>query len=377
MPVGAQRRSPFWVSAVDGCHLAIAQGGGAVMLRAEDSSTLADAHITANYHRTSAENHIFETCNPLQRCQVSLSPNTALGPTTSPGSGDEKASHVRLPDVDISTPDENAELGSDMALPWGANRNESAHRTDTVTLVIPARNEAGNIAWVLEQVPPCVDEIILVDGNSTDATLVTARSSRSDVHVVTQQRTGKGDALRAGFLAASGDIIVMLDADGSMSPQEIPHFLYFLSNGYDFVKGSRFMGGGGSHDITRLRRLGNRGLLLLMNALYDAHLTDLCYGFCAFRRPYLPFLDLTTPGFEIETQLTICALRAGLRIAEVPSVEMPRRHGHSNLRTFRDGTRVLRTLLREHRSGVSGRVVQALRCWVHALGGQPSAEVRP
>ncbi len=250
------------------------------------------------------------------------------------------------------------------------SRNGAARKTETVTLVIPAMNEAANIAWVLAQVPDCVDEVILVDGNSTDATLVTARFCRPDVRVVAQQGIGKGDALRAGFLAASGDVIVMIDADGSMSPGEIPYFLYFLANGYDFVKGSRFMGGGGSQDITRLRRLGNQGLLLLMNTLYGAQLTDLCYGFCAFHRRYLDFLDLaTTPGFEIETQMTICALQAGLRVAEVPSLEMPRRHGRSNLRTFRDGTRVLRTVLRQHRRGFSGYAVQRIRQLVHGSSG--------
>ena len=264
--------------------------------------------------------------------------------------------------------------GNGVVMTLGVNGSGASRKKKTVTLVIPAKNEAANIAWVLEEVPACVDEIILVDGNSTDATLVTARSCRSDVCVVSQERTGKGDALRAGIMAASGDVIVMMDADGSMSPKEIPHFLYFLSNGYDFVKGSRFMGGGGSLDITRLRRLGNRGLLLLMNTLYDAHLTDLCYGFCAFHRRYLSYLDLTTQGFEIETQMTICAIRAGLRIAEVPSLEMPRRSGQSNLRTFRDGTRVLRTVLREHRTGISGRAVQALRQHIH---GKPNTGQTP
>jgi hypothetical protein len=127
-------------------------------------------------------------------------------------------------------------------------------------------------------------------------------------------------------------------------------------------------------DITRLRRLGNRALLQMVNTFYDAQLTDLCYGFCAFHRRYLAFLDLTTPGFEVETQMTICAVRAGLRIAEVPSLEMPRRHGHSNLRTFRDGTRVLRTVLREHRSGVSGHAVQRIRHLVHDATGHRSSE---
>jgi glycosyltransferase involved in cell wall biosynthesis len=244
----------------------------------------------------------------------------------------------------------------------------------TVSLVIPTKNEAPNIAWVLEQVPSCVDEIVLVDGRSTDATIVTASACRQDLRVVTQPQEGKGDALRAGFLAATGDIIVMIDADGSMSPKEISHFLHYLTNGFDFVKGSRFMGGGGSLDITPVRRAGNRALLLLVNRLYDANLTDLCYGFCAFHRRYLPYLDLTTTGFEIETQLTISALKAGLRIAEVPSVEMPRRCGRSNLRTVRDGTRVLRTVLRGHRRGLSGRAVQKIRSLVHGdEAGETSA----
>ena len=195
-------------------------------------------------------------------------------------------------------------------------------------------------------------------------------SCRPDLRVVYQEHTGKGDALRSGFLAASGDIVVMMDADGSMAPQEIAHYLHFLANGFDFVKGSRFMGGGGSLDISVSRRLGNRFLLGLVNRLYGAQLTDLCYGFCAFHRRYLPFLDLTTPGFEVETQLTISALKAGLRIAEVPSLEMPRRHGRSNLRTVRDGIRVLRTILREHRDGASGAAVQAVRQRLH----QGSAE---
>lgn len=293
---------------------------------------------------------------------------------------DETITDRCLMGQDITTPRGQDSHSNGVVVTLGVNGSGATRKTETVTLVIPVKNEAANIAWVLEQVPACVDEIILVDGNSTDATLVSARCSRPDVRVVAQQRTGKGDALRAGFQAATGDVIVMIDADGSMSPQEIPHFLHFLANGYDFVKGSRFMGGGDSLDITRLRRLGNRALLLLTNALYDAHLTDLCYGFCAFHRRYLTFLDLTTPGFEIETQMTICALQAGLRVAEVPSLEMPRRHGRSNLRTFRDGTRVLRTVLRHHRSGITGYAVQRIRQRVHGsavVTSEVPGEARP
>lgn len=256
-----------------------------------------------------------------------------------------------------------------------------SERHVSVSLVIPARNEATNIAWVLEQVPACVDEVILVDGHSTDATVVTARAVRPDVKVVVQDGVGKGDALRTGFLKSGGDVIVMLDADGSMAPQEIPHFLYYLSHGYDFVKGSRFMAGGGSLDITWLRRTGNRALMRLASRLYRAPLTDLCYGYIAFHRRYLDYVDLTTTGFEVETRLVISALQSGLRMTEVPSMEMPRRYGQSNLRTVRDGTRVLRTVLRTHHNGLSGYAVQRARALAHrplrAAGGPSSDAVSP
>lgn len=229
-----------------------------------------------------------------------------------------------------------------------------------VSLVIPARNEARNIAWVLEQIPETVAEVILVDGDSTDATLITARSYRPDIKVVCQEGIGKGCALRSGFLAATGDVIVMMDADGSMVPQEINHFLHFLANGYDFVKGSRFIGGGGSLDITPFRRFGNRFLLAVFNFLYDAELTDLCYGFCAFHRRYLEHLSLCSTGFEIEAEMIVRAMQDGLRIAEVPSLELPRRSGRSNLHSIRDGIRVLRIVLDRHNSGTPALIARAL-----------------
>jgi hypothetical protein len=150
-----------------------------------------------------------------------------------------------------------------------------------------------------------------------------------------------------------------------MVPQEIRHYLHFLTNGYDFVKGSRFVAGGGSLDLTAFRRLGNRFLLAVFNTLYDTHLTDLCYGFCAFHRRYLELLALSATGFEIEAEMVARAMQAGLRIAEVPSFELPRRAGKSNLHSISDGIRVLRTVLRDHRSGLSGRLVQSVRKGVH------------
>jgi len=114
-----------------------------------------------------------------------------------------------------------------------------------VSVVIPTLNEEANIAWVLERMPPIVDEVVLVDGHSSDHTIEVARDGPPGRRRVTQHCHGKGDAVRVGLAAATSDFIVMIDADGSMEPAEIHRFVTPLLNGYDFVKGSRFLVGGG------------------------------------------------------------------------------------------------------------------------------------
>jgi hypothetical protein len=220
-----------------------------------------------------------------------------------------------------------------------------------VSVVIPTLNEADSIGWVLGRIPEWVSEVVLVDGLSVDETERVARQLRPDLVVVHQRAPGKGSALRAGFAAAQGEHIVMLDADGSLDPAEMPRFIDALEEGADFVKGSRYLSGGGSADLTRLRSAGNRALARLANLLYGARFTDLCYGYCAFRRCHLEALALTATGFEIETQLALNAVSANLEIREVPSFELPRHAGVSNLTAYRDARRVLRTLL-ARRAGV-------------------------
>jgi glycosyltransferase involved in cell wall biosynthesis len=196
-----------------------------------------------------------------------------------------------------------------------------------------------------------------------DGTVAVARRHWPSVRIVRQTRLGKGNALACGFHLASGDIIAVVDADGSADPAEIPAFVQALQDGADFAKGSRFVNGGGSSDITRLRAVGNRLLTGLFNLCYRVRYTDLCYGFNVFWRCHAAVLglDATAPvspkgagrlwgdGFEIETLIHCRVARAGLEVTEVPSFEHSRIHGVSNLNAYSDGMRVLRTILLEKR----------------------------
>jgi glycosyltransferase involved in cell wall biosynthesis len=241
-----------------------------------------------------------------------------------------------------------------------------------VSVVVPARNEAPNLPFVLARLPTGLFEVILVDGHSNDNTVAVARSCRPDIRVVHQGGIGKGNALACGFAAARGDVIVTLDADGSTEPEEIPRFVEALRHGADFAKGSRFAPGGGSADITALRKGGNRALVCLVNALFRTRYTDLCYGFNAFWARCLPRLEVNSDGFEVETLLNIRAARSGMKVAEVPSFERGRLHGLSNLRAWSDGLRVLRTVLSEYLSPCSYQAV----LWSEP-GREPVAEGVP
>jgi glycosyltransferase involved in cell wall biosynthesis len=219
--------------------------------------------------------------------------------------------------------------------------------TVAVSVVIPTLNEARNLPHVFERMPAGVSEVIVVDGHSTDDTIDVAKRLCPGVVIVHQTGKGKGDALTCGFRAATGDIIVMLDADGSADPGEIPRFVATLLSGADFAKGTRFVTGGGSSDITLVRRLGNWVLSSVVNTLWSVNYSDLCYGYNAFWARCLDAVSADCAGFEVETLMNIKLAKSDLSVVEVPSFEAPRRHGTSNLHVGRDGVRVLRTIIAE------------------------------
>ena len=216
-----------------------------------------------------------------------------------------------------------------------------------VSIIIPALNEAHNLESVVPKVQKYCDQIFLIDGNSTDGTPEIAK--KLGISVVTQKGVGKGTALRQGFDIVNGDAVIMIDADGSMKPCEVPLYLEAIASGADIAKGSRFLPGGGSEDLSVIRRIGNLFFVFLVNLLWSTNYTDLCYGFAAIKKEALKKItrNLKSINFEIEAEICIKAKKLGLKVVEVPSIEAKREKGKSNLNTFRDGIQILKTILRE------------------------------
>lgn len=253
----------------------------------------------------------------------------------------------------------------------------------TITIVVPARNEARNLELVLPSLPN-VHQVIVVDGHSVDDTRQVVQQYLPSADFVQQTRLGKGNALACGFEAATGDVVVMFDADGSADAREIDAYVGALLSGADFAKGSRVLGTGGSEDITVVRDLGNRCLTVLTNLLFRTRYTDLCYGYNAFWRDVLPHLHIPRSGhpqpqwgdgFEIETLINCRVATAGLQIHEVPSRELPRVYGESNLHAVRDGLRVLRTIMTE-RLNLRAKKVPVSVPAADAVPGAAAAVVR-
>lgn len=217
-----------------------------------------------------------------------------------------------------------------------------------VSVIVPTLNEVLNIKEVFSNIPGFVDEIVVVDGNSNDGTREEIVKYRSDAKIVIERPCGKGAALRIGFEKVTGDLVVTMDADGSNDSKEISRLLEPVLNGYDVAIGSRVLPGGGSDDFTLFRKFGNRIFVNLVNLIYGARYTDLCYGYRAFKRGAIDKLPCRSKGFDIETEQSILIKKAGLKVKEVPSFEAKRRYGNSNLNSFRDGWRILGVILKEY-----------------------------
>lgn len=218
-----------------------------------------------------------------------------------------------------------------------------------VTVLICTLNEEGNLPHVLLKIPAWVDEIILVDGYSTDRTVEVAKELRPEVGILHQPGRGKGDALKYGIEQASGDIIVTLDADGATNPEEMPKFIKPLLNGYDFAKGSRFLNS--RPNMPFHRQFGNWVLATTANILHGTRYTDICSGYNAFWKSAFLRLKLSCNGFEMEQQMNVKIKKAGLKVIEIPCQDKGRLSGTSKTQDLKQGLKDLVVIIRERFHG--------------------------
>ena len=230
-----------------------------------------------------------------------------------------------------------------------AKSTNDSHQAETisVSVIICTLNEAKNLPFVLQGIPSWISEVILVDGYSADSTVEIARQLLPSVRILQQPGKGKGNAIIHGSNSANGEIIIILDADGSMDPGELHRFVTTIMQGYDICKGSRFLKGGRTEDMPMYRAFGNWCFTVLTNLLYGSRYTDLTYGYLGYRRDAWLLIRPKSQGFTIETEILIRAKKKGLKVIEIPSYERKRLSGKGNLRSFRDGSKILWTILRE------------------------------
>ncbi|MEZ5428818.1 MAG: glycosyltransferase family 2 protein [Pyrinomonadaceae bacterium] len=234
---------------------------------------------------------------------------------------------------------------------------------EKISVVIPAKNEEETLGNVLddlnkmiEQMPNYEVEVICVDDHSTDATATLARSYGAKV-VENKRKPGKGMALRTGFEAATGEVLVMLDADYSHRAEELPRMLEALTEGVGLVIGSRVVGG--SEEYTHIRALGNVFLSATLGLCTRRYLSDALNGFKVFRRDVFTDFQYTSKAFEIEIEIIANTLRKGYRVAEVSSHERARAGGEMKSRVVRHGTRFLLRILWEGLRGVKPKKAPA------------------
>ena len=205
-----------------------------------------------------------------------------------------------------------------------------------ISAIFCALNEEQNLPYVLTKVPEWVDEVLLVDGHSTDRTVEVAKKLRPTIKVVYQPGKGKGDALKYGVQQATGDIIVTLDADGQTNPEDIPRFITPLLKGYDLAKGTR-LAHGRPPNMPKYRWFGNKVLAITCNILYGTRYTDICSGYNAFWKSTFQRLKLSNNGFEMEQEMMVKAKKVGLKVVEVEHHDAGRLGSNSKVSGVKQG----------------------------------------
>jgi glycosyltransferase involved in cell wall biosynthesis len=252
-----------------------------------------------------------------------------------------------------------------------------------VSVIIPAKNEEETLPMVLRdlyqtipQLEEYIVEVICVDDHSTDRTAEVARSSGARV-VQNKEKSGKGMALRAGFQSALGEILVMMDADYSHRPEDLPIFLQAFRDGVGLVIGSRVVGG--SEEYTHVRALGNVFLSTTVGLCLGRYLSDALNGYKVFRRDIFTDFEYTSRNFEIEIEIIANTLRKGYRIVEVSSHERSRAGGEMKSKVVRHGTGFLLRIFKERFRGVRPQYVSSTNAKprsIELIGGSSKANLK-
>ena len=238
-----------------------------------------------------------------------------------------------------------------------------------LSLIIPARNEEETLPMVLTDLNKVIPtlygyevEVIVVDDRSTDKTAEIARSFGARL-VPNQRKSGKGMALRTGFEAATGDYLMMMDADYSHRPEDMPTFLAGLREGVGLIIGSRVFGG--SEEYTHIRALGNVFLSAVLGLCTGRYLSDALNGYKLFRRDVFTDFQYTSRAFEIEIEIIANTMRKGYKVVEVISHERARAGGEMKSRVVRHGTRFLARIFWEGDQGCQacGSPSRKRLCW--------------
>ncbi len=206
-----------------------------------------------------------------------------------------------------------------------------------ITVAIPARNEAATIGEVVSCCLPYCDELIVVDGNSTDRTREI--SDALGARVLLDHGQGKGDALRVAIDAAKGEVIVFMDADGSHEPKDIPAMVApILAGDADLVVGSRWRGGSDelAGDLSKfIRSTGSAIIALCINYRWGVRLTDVENGFRAISTRVARDIGLEEDGFTVEQEMIMKSLKRGYHLQEISTHEYPRKAGKSQLNLWK------------------------------------------
>lgn len=220
------------------------------------------------------------------------------------------------------------------------------------TLFLPTLNEIDGVKATMPRInKEWIDEVLVVDGGSTDGTI--EYMEQWGARVVRQKSKGLTSAEWEAFEAATGDVIILFTPDGNSIPELIPDLVSKFKEGYDMVIVSRYLGGASSEDDDFVTGFGNWMFTKIVNVLFGGHYTDVLVGFRAFKKEIIAFTldEKTRPVLEI--QMPIRCLKHKLKVCDIPGSEPKRIGGVRKMRPFYNGSCLVWTILKELFSGRS------------------------